>query len=285
MKKIIALAVASAFVAPVYAADVTIGGDMEFNWKEVNGTTTGETDGDFNIKVSGEAANGISVSADFNVNEDAGNDGGSSLKIAGEFGSIDMGDTSSAVDAVDDATDWGFELTNGSPNHDAHVLWTLPTMVPNLAVNLSLTADANEGGHDNSSTELTAGSGVSAKYSFGAGSIAYGKNDHEDNTSVSVVSASYSVAGVKLGYELFTSTTAAGVDTDTDLASIVYTMGDTTIGVEMAETSSAGTVSADKTVVGLHQNLGGGLVAFIEQSSDDQDATADTTAMGLAYTF
>ena len=285
MKKIIALAVASAFVAPVYAADVTIGGDMEFNWKEVNGTTTGETDGDFNIKVSGEAANGISVSADFNVNEDAGNDGGSSLTIAGEFGSIDMGDTSSAVDAVDDATDWGFELTNGSPNHDAHVLWTLPTMVPNLAVNLSLTADANEGGHDNSSTELTAGSGVSAKYSFGAGSIAYGKNDHEDNTSVSVVSASYSVAGVKLGYELFTSTTAAGVDTDTDLASIVYTMGDTTIGVEMAETSSAGTVSADKTVVGLHQNLGGGLVAFIEQSSDDQDATADTTAMGLAYTF
>ena len=285
MKKIIALAVASAFVAPVYAADVTIGGDMEFNWKEVNGTTTGETDGDFNIKVSGEAANGISVSADFNVNEDAGNDGGSSLTIAGEFGKIDMGDTSSAVDAVDDATDWGFELTNGSPNHDAHVLWTLPTMVPNLAVNLSLTADANEGGHDNSSTELTAGSGVSAKYSFGAGSIAYGKNDHEDNTSVSVVSASYSVAGVKLGYELFTSTTAAGVDTDTDLASIVYTMGDTTIGVEMAETSSAGTVSADKTVVGLHQNLGGGLVAFIEQSSDDQDATADTTAMGLAYTF
>jgi hypothetical protein len=285
MKKIIALAVASAFVAPVYAADVTIGGDMEFNWKEVNGTTTGETDGDFNIKVSGEAANGISVSADFNVNEDAGNDGGSSLTIAGEFGKIDMGDTSSAVDAVDDATDWGFELTNGSPNHDAHVLWTLPTMVPNLAVNLSLTADANEGGHDNSSTELTAGSGVSAKYSFGAGSIAYGKNDHEDNTSVSVVSASYSVAGVKLGYELFTSTTAAGVDTDTDLASVVYTMGDTTIGVEMAETSSAGTVSADITVVGLHQNLGGGLVAFIEQSSDDQDATADTTAMGLAYTF
>ena len=285
MKKIIALAVASAFVAPVYAADITITGDMEFNWKENNGATTGETDGDFNIKASGETGNGISVSADINVNEAAGNDGSPSLTLSGEFGKIDMGDTSSAVDAVDDVTDWGLELTNGSPNNDAHILWTLPSFVPNLAVNLSLTADNNEGGHDNSSTDLTAGSGVSAKYSFGAGTIAYGKNDYEDNTSASVVSASYSVAGVKLGYEVYTSTTSAGVDTDTDLASIVYTMGDTTVGVETKETSSAGTVSADITVVGLHQNLGGGLVAFIEQSSDDQDATADTTAMGLAYTF
>jgi hypothetical protein len=40
MKKIIAAAVASAFVAPAFAADVTISGSQEFSWADSNGTYT-----------------------------------------------------------------------------------------------------------------------------------------------------------------------------------------------------------------------------------------------------
>ena len=45
MKKIIAAAVTAAFVAPAFAADVTLSGSQEFNYQDNNGTTTAEIDG------------------------------------------------------------------------------------------------------------------------------------------------------------------------------------------------------------------------------------------------
>ena len=52
MKKIIAAAVATAFVAPVMAADVTVSGSQEFSYKSVDGTTTTETDGNVTITMN-----------------------------------------------------------------------------------------------------------------------------------------------------------------------------------------------------------------------------------------
>ena len=52
MKKIIAAAVTAAFVAPAFAADVTMSGSQEFNYQDNNGTTTAEIDGDFNVGAS-----------------------------------------------------------------------------------------------------------------------------------------------------------------------------------------------------------------------------------------
>ena len=59
MKKIIASAVAVAFAAPVWAADITISGDQEFSLQDSNGASTSALDGDFNIKASTETANGL----------------------------------------------------------------------------------------------------------------------------------------------------------------------------------------------------------------------------------
>jgi hypothetical protein len=244
MKKIIAAAVATAFVAPAFAADITISGDQEFSWQDNNGVTTAEIDGDFNIKASSETANGLSVAADINVSEIAANDGSASLTIGGPFGKIDMGDTSSALDAVDDVTDWGYELTTGTGNEDASVLWTLPSLAEGLTVNLSFSADSTS-----SDSGIAAGNGYSAKYAIGDGSVRYGVGDFEDGTESTYVAATYSVAGIGLAAEQYTTTTAAGVDTDNDAIGVTYSSGDITLAIETLETSSAGTVSADITTL------------------------------------
>jgi len=279
MKKIIASAVAVAFAAPVLAADITISGDQEFSLQDSNGASTSALDGDFNIKASTETANGFSVSADINVAEDGGRDGSSSLTISGPFGKIDAGDTSSALDAVDDVTDWGYVLTNGTPNNDAALLYTLPTLVEGLTLNYSMSSETNY------ATPATEGDGFSAKYSAGDLSVRYGIQDNKDDTEMSYVALTYSMAGIGLAAEQYTSTTAAGVDTDTDSMSLTYSTGDITLAIETQKESSAGATSADITTMGIHYGLGGGVTAFVENTDDEQDATAETTAVGVAFKF
>jgi len=284
MKKIIASAVALAFAAPVLAADITITGDQEFSYQDNNGASSTKLDGDFNVKATTETANGLTVSADINVTEDGADDGSASLTIAGPFGSLDMGDTSSAVDAVDDTTDWGYELTSGSPNRDAAVLWTLPSVVDGLSLYVSMSADSNYAA-SSSTLATTAGNGIALKYSVGDLSVRYGQNDNEDDTSENIVAVTYGYGGLGVAAEQFTATTAAGVDTDTDLLGATYSMGDLTIAVETMEVSSAGTVSEDVMTMGVHYSLGGGVTAFIEQTDDTLDSTVETTALGVALKF
>jgi hypothetical protein len=275
MKKIIATAVAMAFVAPVYAADITITGDMEFSWRDNNGTTTAESDGDFNVKASTETANGFSVAADININELGADDGGNSITIGGPFGTLDLGDTSSAVDAVDDTTDWGYELTNGSTNYDASVLWTLPTMVPGLSVYVSTGADNNGGSSDGANH-----TGISAKYSVSGLSVSYGSNDNDDGTEVSIVAVTYGIDGLGLAAETLTETAADGTETDTELFAATYTMGDLTVAVETMDNGTN-----DVTSLGAHYSLGGGVTAFIEQTDDANVAATEATAVGVAMKF
>ncbi|MAW56259.1 MAG: porin [Oceanospirillales bacterium TMED33] len=279
MKKIIASAVAVAFAAPVLAADITITGDQEFSLQDSNGASTSALDGDFNIKASTETANGFSVSADINYDTDGDEDGSSSLTISGPFGKIDAGDTSSALDAVDDVTDWGYVLTGGTPNIDAALLYTLPTLVEGLTLNYSMSSETNY------ASPASEGDGFSAKYSAGDLSVRYGIQDNKDDTEQQYVALTYSMAGIGLAAEQYTTTTAAGVDTDTDSMSLTYTTGDITLAIETQETSSAGATSADVTTMGIHYGMGGGVTAFVENTDDEQDATAETTAVGIAFKF
>jgi hypothetical protein len=289
MKKIIATAVAMAFAAPVMAADITITGDQEFSWQSNNGATTASLDGDVNVKAATETANGLSVSADINLNEVGGDDGSASLTIKGAFGSIDLGDTSSAVDAVDDATDWGYVLTSGSPNSDASVLWTLPSMVPGLTVYVSTSADGNDGAAQDggdanpgavAATADDGHTGYAVKYSNSGLTIGYGQNDYDFGNESQVVSVSYSMGGLSAAMETHTATTAAGVETDTETVGVTYTMGDLTAAVETLEDGAQ-----DLTTLGVHYGLGGGVTAFIETTEDDNDDTAETMAVGVTMKF
>jgi len=276
MKKLVALAVVSAFAAPIYAADITISGDQEFSYVDANGATSTAIDGDFNIKASTSTANGLKISADINITDEAGDDGGNSLTIAGPFGSIDLGDTSSAADAYDDRTDYSLVTGVGVTAPDAAIGYTLPSMIPNLSVYLSTGADTNEDGE--------AHTGIALQYKAGPLSVAYGQNQNDDESKITYVGGTVTLAGIAVSLET-TEDNATGAKAEERNIGVKYSMGDLTLFAAVKETQTNDIAQTDATAVGLHYSLGGGVVAFLESSSDSMDASADTTAVGMTFKF
>jgi outer membrane protein OmpU len=289
MKKIIAAAVAAAFVAPAFAADVTISGAGEVIFIDAAGSTSTQVDQVFTVGASTELANGMTVSTDINMGADDDgetglfNEGGNSVTISGAFGKIDIGDTSGAVDAIDDITESAKELGQGTDGDDAAVLWTLPTLVEGLTVNISMNTDTNTADSDVDSAGKA--NGVSVKYSNSGLTIGYGVNDYDSNVEEAIYNASYSMSGVTLALESLKDTTAAGVETKQNAYGLTYKTGDLLIGVETQEQSSAGSVATDYTIYTVQYSLGGGVTAYIETSDDAKTANSDTTAAGLEFKF
>jgi hypothetical protein len=289
MKKIIAAAVATAFVVPAFAADVSLTGDQAVMYVNGDSSSNMVTNGDFNVKASSETANGWSVSADLNIGcgaacaDGTGNniysEGGNSLTIKGPMGTLDLGDASGAVDALDDTTDWGYYVTQGSGGNDASILWTLPSFADGLTINVSHTADSN------SIDSATASDGWSFKYSAEGATVGYGANEYQAGEEEKIVIASYAAAGGKVAYEQHTDTTAAGVDTDTTSLGVTYTTGDITIAYEGQTIESAGSTSNDTTAIGIHYSMGGGVTSFVETLSDSKDATSEATVVGINLAF
>ena len=281
MKKIIAAAVATAFVAPVMAADVTLSGSAEFNMNDVNGTTTTATDTIFSVKASTETANGLSVSADINVasndNTVAG-DGSDSVTVAGPFGSLDLGDTSSAADKFDDRNDYGKLNGVATTAGDAAVGWTLPTMVEGASVYVSHAADGGEGDKH---------TGIAIQYAAGPVSVAYAKNTEEANNSdLTYVGATVTFQGLSVSVEQMEDEAgSAAAKIDEDVIGAKYAMGDVTVFMANKENKTGGTKDAEVSSYGLHYNLGGGVTFFIEASQDDLDDTADSTGAGIVMAF
>ena len=276
MKKLIAAAVATAFVAPAFAADIVITGDQEFSYQDANGTTATAIDGDFNVRASTETANGISVSADINIAAVDGdnNDGGDSLTLAGDFGTLDLGDTSSAADSVDDRTDYSYVTGVATTAGDAGIGWTLPSFVPNLSVYVSHGADNNDDGE--------AHTGFALEYGAGPIEVAYAVNNNDDSTEITYVGATASFGGAAVSIERMDDD-----DGDVEEAGmgISYGMGDMTIYAANMETQEANATTADVTAFGLSYSLGGGVTAFIENASDDISAANDETTAGVTFSF
>jgi hypothetical protein len=276
MKKIIAAAVAAAFVAPAFAADVTISGAQEFSYTDSNGATETAIDGHFSVAASTETANGLSVSANIDLDNEGAEDGGNSLKIGGEFGSLTLGDTSSAADSVDDRTDYDKVLGLGTTAGDAGIGWTLPSMVPGLTVYVSHGADTDE------ETDSEAHTGVALSYATGPVSIAWAENNNDDGTKITYVGGTASFSGIAVSIERMDDDA-----TDTEEAAIgaKYGMGDMTLYAAQMETQVANVVTKDQTAVGIQYSLGGGVTAFVENRTDAKDATADATAAGVEFKF
>ena len=278
MKRLLSTAAIVAALTTPAMADISIGGDFEWSFQDSNGTSTTAVDADVNIKPSMELDNGYTVSADFNIDQDAGDDGSNSITVANDMFKLDMGDTNSALDAIDDVTDWGYVLTNGSPSVDhAAILSVSP--VAGLKVNASFAGDSNYG------TSATAGHAYSASYTIGPVTVGGGKMDNDDGTEAQIMNASAGVGDFGVGYEVYTDTTAAGVDTDTTTMSATYTLGDTMFAVEAMEEESASVVSSDEMTYGIHHTLAPGLVAFVEMTDDEKTDSEETTAIGLTMKF
>lgn len=279
MKKLLSTAVVmTALSTSAMAADVTIGGAFEYSIQDSNGVSTSAVDSAVNIVATQTTAEGLTVSADFNIDQDANDDGGNSLKLSKDNWSLDLGDTNSATDAIDDTTDWGYVLTNGSPSTDHAALLTV-SPIDGLSVNVSYAADTNYG------TTATAGHAYSASYDLGFAKVGAGKLVNDSGSEELVYNASTSVKGLVLAYELHTATTAAKVDTDTTTMSAQYSIKDITFAVETMEEESASVVSSDEITYGIHYTVAPGLVAFAETTEDEKTASEETTALGLSFKF
>lgn len=260
-------------------AEVKIGGDFQWSYQDNNGTTSTVVDADVNIIPSVTSDTGLTVSADFNINQDGEDDGGNSITIKNDQLKIDLGDANSALDAIDDVTDWGEVLTNGSPSVDhAGIISIKP--FNGLTVHASMATGSDYG--------TTAGEGyaVSATYAIGEiATVGIGQMSNADDSEAKIMNVATSFGPLGLAAEKYTDTDTAGVDTDTTSMAATYKLGETMIGVETMKAESAGTVSSEELTFGVHHTVIPGVIAFAEMTEDDKTASEKTTAIGVAVSF
>jgi len=299
MKKIIAAAVATAFVAPAFAGEfATVTGYSEFSWTDASGTeSTSQADNSIKFTATGETESGISISADFNFNSNqhndlnsnaatasqgtSANDGGDSLTISGAFGKIDMGDVNGALDAIDDVTEFARINGQGVTSADAAIIWTLPTMVEGLTVNAS-TAAASSNGDDG----ISDADAVSVTYSAGGAKVGYGQLETEAGVKNTLVNLSYSMSGITAAYELHSSKATTGIETDDKNLGIKYTTGDISVSWENAQIkASNATTASDITVMAIEYAVGDGLVVGVEAYDDSITADSDKTSIYAGFAF
>lgn len=278
MKKLISMTAIVAALSTPALAEVTIGGDFEYYWKDTNGTSSSNVDADINIKPSITTEDGLTIGADININQDGDDDGGNSLTLSKGIWSLDLGDTHGALDSIDDVTDFTYQLGNGSPSVDHAAKLTLKP-IDGLTMHASIAGDSNYG------TTATAGHALAGTYSMGPVTVGAGMMNNDDGTEAKIMNASVAMGNFGLAAERYTDTTAAGVDTDTTSYGGTYKFGDTKLGIEFSETKSASTVSAEDIVYGVHHKLADGLTGYVEHESNQIAGGDNTTVVGLAFKF
>jgi hypothetical protein len=279
MKRILSTAAILAVLTTPVMADVTIGGDMEWSYQDNDGTTSTAMDGDINFVAKTTTDTGLTFGADFNLDHSGNDDGGNSITISNDQFNLDLGDVNSALDAIDDATDFGYVLTNGSPSTDHSAILSL-SPISGLTVNISNATGSDYG--------TTAGEGYAYSGTYAIGEIATvgaGQMKNADDSEELLMNVKGSMGPIGLAYEMHTATTAADVDTDTTTMGATYSIGAMMVGVETMKTESAGTVSSDEITFGAQYTVAPGLVAFAEMTDDDKTASEKTTALGLSVKF
>jgi hypothetical protein len=288
MKKIIAVAVAGAFAAPVMAADVTVSGNLEYVFISDDQANTSDfvaEDAVVSIGASSELANGMTISSSINIeNTDEAastvSDGSNNVTISGDFGKLAIGDVTGGLDAVGDYTDvaayfGGFD----ADGDDAAFAFT-----PNLGIaGLKATISATPEGDANNAE----GTSYGVEYSVGSFAAYYGKDETAAAADqMSAAGFKYSADGIMIAYEAGESPNDSSGKIEFKGVAATYTMGDLQFGIEMQEQTDDGTVDSDETTLSATYNLGGGASVYIVNTEDDKLASkVDKTAVGINFAF
>ena len=279
MKRILSTAAILAVLTTPVMADVTIGGDMEYSYQDNDGTTSTAMDGDINFVAKTTTDTGLTFGADFNLDHNGADDGGNSITVSNDQFKLDLGDVNSALDAIDDTTDFGYVLTNGSPSTDHSAILSL-SPIAGLTLNISNATGSDYG------TAAGEGYAYSGTYAIGEiATIGAGQMKNADDSEELLMNVKGSMGPIGVAFEKHTATTAADVDTDTTTMGATYSIGALMVGVETMKAESAGTVSSDEVTLGAQYTVAPGLVAFAEMTEDDKTASEKTTAIGLAVKF
>jgi len=292
MKKIIAAAVAAAFVAPAFAADVTVTGESEMTYVSTSGSTDSATNADNIVVVSAtEEVDGVTISTSIVMDMDAvydetSTDGyasgmdGSNMTIETGGLKLSLGDVSGGMDAVGDYTDvapahGGFNL-DGS---DHAFALALPSM-NGLGITVSFSPEGS--GFDGTTADST---GVGVKYAFAGGEVYYGQEEDSADT-YSAYGVKYGMNGVTVAYERGTDTNGTDNDEVSVGFALTYKMGDILVGVENQTKQVDGAAkNEDETVTFIEYNLGSNVDIYVSNLSNDVAADSDATTVGVEFAF
>jgi len=297
MKKIIALAVATAFVAPAFAADVTLTGDVEYTFTSQGATQSGATgDADFKITANEELPNGMSIMAyvdfdDYDIG--AQSTRASKMELSGGFGKVEIGkDSGEAIGEYDEIADVA-ESGAGYTLNDGHSTQNSIVFHPNTGVEgLNLAVSYGAGASD---VDTQAWS-YAVQYTMSGVTLAYGVIDVKDASyNASVMSLSGSFGPVYVGYEQITNpamafdgTTALAEDDSSTAIGVTYNYGPGKLFYESntIKDDSATTLDTEASAFGVSYGIGplNTYIAFKSEKTDGTEAD-DATTVGVEYAF
>jgi len=296
MKKIIALAVASAFVAPAFAADVTVSGDVEYMYVDkAAGSAFNSGDQDIVVTATEDLGNGLTATASLELDGDShtgaansstenqlGSD--TSLTIAGDGFSIQIGDaTDTAIEAFDEKSD---KAEQGGTSGDTSIgtehsvlLKVMPMDGVTVAVSTGTVNDAAD------TTSYNVNS-YAVEFGVMGATIAYGiaSTDEAGKKDVSALSVAYAAGPISIGYESISNKAYTDKDDQTNLG-VAYAYGNGNLFVESGELKddSAGT-KTETSAVGASYKIGA-VNVYALRNSVKTTSTDHQTYIGVEYAF
>jgi hypothetical protein len=267
-------------------ADITISGAGVFEVEEKGSGQLFSSDGDIVISGSTTTDSGLTISAvhDF-LFEGAkvGTDGASSvatgsnvadsyIDIAGDFGSVRMGNTDDALDRNDGALGSTMDIDGTS------IEGSLSTEIGGNSVNISYIAPS-VGGFTPYVAVQQDGTSTGYGFNFAAGPATITYQAVDASSDSSVIGVKFSAAGVTFGAGA-SAVKTNGVTTKTNDLGASYTSGDITLIGTYRKSGS------DKyNTLGAKYAIAPGLTAAIENGSLSGSSSEDSTYASLTVAF
>jgi hypothetical protein len=289
MKKILAIAVATAIAAPAMA-DMTIGGTVAVGYQAVDSADSGFGVDTAALSISGKTeVNGVAIAANMNVGglaRDAGVAGeNASLVASGDFGSVLVGalEIGSGIRGLGQAgapvNNMEGEILGAAVNLDI-VKYTTPAMGPVKGYIIQAGGTGLATG-DTGAVYVYGATGNLAGVTFAADYSDFTSN----NTDRTRVSAKYTAGAVTVGagYETRDYVTYDRVQT---IMGLNYAASDALNVGAVYTTTDDQTTTRNGYSVGLSNNLGGGVSVSANYASwEGTTADDNKTTVLVAYSF
>ena len=296
MKKVLLTTTALVMTAGVAAADVSFGGTAGIAFIDDNGASDATRDGmfvesyyDFDVTLSAEASNGLTMSAGFDMGSGAkvDYDDDDELEVQGK--SVDDSDVAVSYagwtltvdqDGIDN-------LFDDDQAEDMSIAGSIGDLSVAVTTDLENSTNSYKLGYSLGDVALTltgtnnddAGgdaSGISVSYPMGdltlSASVSDESDDGEDDTSIGIT---YAMDAITVSYTSITPGSAGSMGDEWD-AKVSYATGAMSASINLDE--------ADATTMIAESDLGGGATAF-DAMHDKPGTASDLTAFGVNFKF
>ena len=264
-------------------ADVSISGNQNFEYSESGGDATFYQDGAVTISSKTTTDSGLTLSAVYSMSTSTGDGLGgdeglddSYLDIAGEFGSVRMGNTDDALDRMDGAvpSNWdesghagGFAIGGKQGAGNETISFIAPTVSGLKAYGFS-SSNGSE-------------SGMGVNYAMGPVSVMY-QTGEDGTNSETLLAANLSMAGATIGFSTGDREAAGGTKTTATSMGVKYTVNSAMNVFYVSQKNAKG--EKNKTSLGGYYTIAPGLQAALE-TADDGETNETTTYAHLKVSF